>query len=57
MLRVPVYLNGRGGDRILVKAEVVKVNQRTLHVRLADGAVIERRIARDVPERFRELFR
>ena len=42
--------DGKGGDRKVVEAELVRRNQSTVIVRLPDGHIISRKMKRDVPE-------
>lgn len=45
-----VYINGKGGERQLVEAELLKSNSSTIIVRLPDGNIISRKKKRDLPE-------
>jgi hypothetical protein len=45
-----VYINGMGGERRLVEAELIRENKATIIVRLPDGNVISRKKKRDLPE-------
>ena len=53
MKLIKVFLNNkdRSKPRIIVEAEFLKQNSKTIHVRLLhDNHVIERKIFRDLPE-------
>ena len=42
--------NGKGGERKLVEAELIRENQSTIIVKLPDGNIISRKKNRDLPE-------
>ena len=44
-----VYINGKGGERKLIDAELVRENQSTIIVKLPDGNIISRKKKRDLP--------
>lgn len=48
MKRIKVYLNAEGKDRKTVEAEILKIKDTTVWVKLPDGNIIKRKLTRDV---------